>query len=208
MGETLRHRLDDSRGDPDMPRPPVYRAAALTTHADHPRSERALLVQSASRALAHEQRQRRLARKRARRALLARLTHRATPTSPTLHQRRSLASSIELALDPRAAARRGLAQVPCIPAGNRTAVHQPLEQAIAVLRDETTILNTPLNALAALVLSPASALYQQYPNHARHAANTAHAKLIAGCVPAPRRLAVASATDAPANHPPLLNQQA
>lgn len=89
-------------------------------------------------------------------------------TTPTLQHRRSLARQIELVIDPRAAARRGYARVPCIPYANRTAVYWTLRRAIAILCDETLVLvDASLDRLAELSLSPRSALYQPHRNRAR-----------------------------------------
>lgn len=85
--------------------------------------------------------------------------------------RSSLATTIELSLDPRRAARRGLPFWPRVPRANREAIAEPLRQIVSLLRDSAIAL--PDGALArirALATNPTSPLYGRYPNRARFAA--------------------------------------
>jgi hypothetical protein len=103
---------------------------------------------------------------------------------PSLHRRRCLADAVELALDHRAAMRRGLVHTPAIPAANRAAVEAPLRASIAILRDRSVVIEASLERLGALAVDPRSALYQPYPNRARCAAEAAHDELAAASRPA------------------------
>jgi len=99
---------------------------------------------------------------------------------PTLWQRRSLAGSIELVLDRRAAARRGLFRLPRIPVANVAAVEAPLRCCMALLRDPAVRVADPLDELVALALHPTSPLYQPYPTRAGFVALGAYERLLAG----------------------------
>jgi hypothetical protein len=85
--------------------------------------------------------------------------------------RSALAVTLELTLDPRRAARRGLPFWPRIPRANREAIAEPLRQIVGVLRDSRiAIPDGALARIRALATNPTSPAYGHYPNRARFAA--------------------------------------
>lgn len=84
--------------------------------------------------------------------------------------RRSLATTLELSLEPRRAARRGLIW-PRIPRANREAIAEPVEQIAGLLRDTAVAIpEGALDRILALATHPRSPAYDRYPNRARFAA--------------------------------------
>jgi len=151
---------------PRYPRPP--RLPLCSAHEPR-RSPSQRAMHGSYRGLARHRsraRQRRLARKRARRAATARLTH------PSLADECTFTSAGQPRLVDRTRARsppplaEGLAHVPCIPAGHRAAVRQPLERASLSCATRQRSSPRPL-APSALSSEPRIALYQQ--NRIAHA---------------------------------------
>jgi hypothetical protein len=78
---------------------------------------------------------------------------------------------VELSLDPRRAARRGLLFWPRIPRTNREAIAEPLQQIVSLLRDSTVAVSDgALGRIRALVTNPVSPAFERSPNRARFVA--------------------------------------
>jgi len=85
-------------------------------------------------------------------------------------RRTSLATTIDLVLDPRRARRRGLVGYPRIPAAHAAAVVEPLAAIAALLRDPAiAVADDACARILLLVVSPTSALHRGPVNRARFA---------------------------------------
>ena len=85
--------------------------------------------------------------------------------------RRYLAGTLEMTLQPRYAARRGLRSWPRVPHDNRDAAAAPVREIISLLRNPSvSIPDDVLRRVMALTTHPASPLYGQYSTQARFAA--------------------------------------
>ena len=81
--------------------------------------------------------------------------------------RRSLATTLELTLDPRRAARRGLVWAR-VPRANREAIAEPVQQIARLLRDSSVAIpDSALVRIRALATHPASPAYDPSPTRAR-----------------------------------------
>lgn len=90
-----------------------------------------------------------------------------------LRRRRRLAAIVENLLDPRYPLRHGLRSSPRIPAANRAAVADSLQQIVALLRDPAvTVPERALRRVLAFVTDPASPVYGAYRNQAGFAAHS------------------------------------
>jgi len=86
--------------------------------------------------------------------------------------RRSLATTLELTLDPRRAARRGLVW-PRVPRANREAIAEPVQQIAGLLRDSAVAIpDSALARIRALATHPASPAYDRSPTRARFIAQS------------------------------------
>jgi hypothetical protein len=81
--------------------------------------------------------------------------------------RRSLATTLEIALDPEHAARRGLRSWPRIPRANRVAVEEPMREILTLLRDPAVrVPERSWQRVLAFVSHPGSPAFGRYPNQA------------------------------------------
>jgi hypothetical protein len=95
--------------------------------------------------------------------------------------RRSLAKTLEVALDPGHGVRRGLNSWPRIPRANRVAVAEPMREIILLLHDPAkAIPERTWQRVLAFVSHPASPAFGEYPNQAGFAAYTLVAEVRAG----------------------------
>ena len=93
-------------------------------------------------------------------------------------RRRNLAGTLEMTLEPRHAARRGLRNWPRTAHDTRNAAAKPLRDIILLLRDPSiTIPDHALRRVFALVTNPTSPLYGQNATQARYAAFSLAAEL-------------------------------
>ena len=96
---------------------------------------------------------------------------RQTPASRLSRKRKSLAATLEIALEPRHAARRGLLTWPRIPQVNRVAVSEPLREVASLLRDPAvTVPESALPRIMAFASHPASPAFGPHPVRAKFAA--------------------------------------
>jgi hypothetical protein len=85
--------------------------------------------------------------------------------------RRGLATTIEIALEPRHAVRRGLRTWPRIPQADRAAICEPLREIISLLRDpDVAVDETALPAIMAFTSHPSSPAFGPHPVRAKFAA--------------------------------------
>ncbi len=95
------------------------------------------------------------------------------PTLPSRlsRRRKSLAATLEIALEPRHAVRRGLLTWPRIPQANRVAVSEPLREVASLLRDPAvTVPESALPRIMAFATHPASPAFGPHPVRAKFAA--------------------------------------
>lgn len=86
-------------------------------------------------------------------------------------KRRSLAATVEVALDPQHAVRIGLRSWPRMPRENRAAVAEPLREIVSLLRDPAVeIPESALPRVRAFASHPTSPAFGRYPNQAVFAA--------------------------------------
>ena len=94
-----------------------------------------------------------------------------TPASRLSHRRKSVAATLEIALEPRHAVRRGLLTWPRIPQANRVAVSEPLREVASLLRDPAvTVPESALPRIMAFASHPASPAFGPHPVRAKFAA--------------------------------------
>jgi hypothetical protein len=94
-----------------------------------------------------------------------------TPASRLWHRRKSVAATLEIALEPRHAVRRGLLTWPRIPQANRVAVSEPLREVASLLRDPAvTVPENALPRILAFASHPASPVFGPHPVRAKFAA--------------------------------------
>jgi hypothetical protein len=85
--------------------------------------------------------------------------------------RRSTAATLEIALEPGHAVRRGLRTWPRIPKANRLAVAEPLSELVSLLRDPAVAVNErALPEIRAFASHPASPAFGPHPVRAKFAA--------------------------------------
>jgi hypothetical protein len=85
--------------------------------------------------------------------------------------RRGLATTLEIALEPHHAVRRGLRTWPRIPPANLMAIAEPLREIVSSLRDpEIDVPKSALPHVLAFVSSPASPAFGPHPTRAMFAA--------------------------------------
>jgi hypothetical protein len=111
---------------------------------------------------------------------LARTTSTTSKTAEATvsRNRRSLASTLEIALEPRHATRRGLRTWPRMPRANRLAVAEPLREIISLLRDpEMQLADDALPEIMAFATHPTSPAYGPYPTRASFAAHALSERL-------------------------------
>jgi hypothetical protein len=102
--------------------------------------------------------------------LPSRITQRAESRSVSGNRRR-LATTLEIALEPRHAVRRGLRTWPRIPQANRVAICEPLREIISLLRDpDADVDESALPQLMAFTSHPGSPAFAPHPVRARFAA--------------------------------------
>jgi hypothetical protein len=90
---------------------------------------------------------------------------------PVSRDRRSLAATLEIALEPQHAVRRGLRTWPRIPQANRIAVSEPLREIVSLLRDpDVTVDETALPQIKAFAIHPTSPAFGPHPVRAKFAA--------------------------------------
>ena len=107
-----------------------------------------------------------------------RAPHTATPRKHVSRRRRHLAGTLEMTLEPRYAARRGLRSWPRVPHDNRDAAAAPVREIVALLRNPAvSVPDEVFRRLVRLTTHPASPLYGQYSTQARHAAFALAAEL-------------------------------
>ena len=95
----------------------------------------------------------------------------ALPQDGVSRRRRSLAGTIEISLEPSVVQRHALNYWPRIPAANRAALAEPMQEIISMLRDPAfTFTDDALARILALATHPASPAYGPYPIQARFAA--------------------------------------
>ena len=95
--------------------------------------------------------------------------------------RRSLAVTLEIALEPRHAVRRGLRTWPRMPLANRVAVAKPLREIVSLLRDpEVTLSDDTLPEIMAFASLPTSPAFGPHPVRASFAAHALAERLRAG----------------------------
>jgi hypothetical protein len=102
--------------------------------------------------------------------LLRRGSH-AAPRRAVSRRRWSLAATVEILLDPAHAPGPRLNYWPRIPAANRVALAEPMQEIVTVLRDPgCEIAEADLERILCLATHPASPAYGSYPTQARFAA--------------------------------------
>ena len=90
-----------------------------------------------------------------------------------VRRRRKLAAIVEAELDPLHPLRHGLGSWVRVPAANRTAVAEPLQQIATLLRDPAvTISDHTLRRVLAFVTDRGSPVYGEYSNQAGFAAHS------------------------------------
>jgi hypothetical protein len=86
-------------------------------------------------------------------------------------RRKNLAATLEIALEPQHAVRRGLLTWPRIPQANRLAVSEPLREVASLLRDPAvTVPENALPRIMAFASHPASPAFGPHPVRAKFAA--------------------------------------
>lgn len=101
--------------------------------------------------------------------------------APVSRSRRSLAVTLEAALDPLHAIRWGLRTWPRIPRANRAAVAEPLREVVTLLRDPAVpIPESTLQRVMAFTSHPRSPVYGRYPTQAGFAAHALADEVRAG----------------------------
>jgi hypothetical protein len=112
--------------------------------------------------------------------LSRRISQRRAPV-PASRSRRSLAVTLEAALDPGHAIRWGVRTWPRIPRANRIAVAEPLREVAALLRDPAAeIPESALLRVMAFASHPKSPVYGRYPTQAGFAAHALADEVRAG----------------------------
>ena len=95
----------------------------------------------------------------------------ALPQDGVSRRRRRLAGTIEISLAPSIAQRHALNYWPRIPSANRTALAEPMQDIVSMLRDPAyTFTDDALARILALATHPASPAFGPYPIQARFAA--------------------------------------
>ena len=95
----------------------------------------------------------------------------ALPQDGVSRRRRSLAGTIEISLEPSLAQRHTLNYWPRIPYANRTALAEPMQEIVSMLRDpEFAFSDDALASILELATHPASPAFGPYPIQARFAA--------------------------------------
>ena len=86
-------------------------------------------------------------------------------------RRKNLAATLEIALEPRHAVRRGLLTWPRIPQANRVAVSEPLREVASLLRDPAvSVPESAFPRIMAFASHPASPAFGPHPVRAKFAA--------------------------------------